>query len=76
MADPTPSSPSSRSGTSFATGDRRSTKRGDRRTHQRLRELCDEVIASHRIASGREPISDADRAAANAVLDAMMPGGR
>lgn len=62
-----------RTGTSFATGDRRSTRRGDRRTHQRLRELCDEVIASHRVAAGREPISDTDRAAANAVLGSLLP---
>lgn len=75
MTDQTAARPA-RTGTSFATGDRRATKRGDRRTHARLRELCDEVIASHRVASGREPISDADRAEANAVLGSVAPIGR
>lgn len=64
---------SDRTGTSFATGDRRSAKRGDRRTHQRLRELCDEVIASQRVARGRDPITDADRAAANTLLRSLLP---
>jgi len=46
----------------------------ERRTRVHLRELCDEVLASYRVARGRDPISDADRAAAQAMLAGLMPG--
>jgi hypothetical protein len=45
----------------------------DRRERQRLRDLCDEVIASFRVASGRDPISDQDRAEASLILPGMTP---
>jgi hypothetical protein len=46
---------------------------GERRTRLRLRELCDEVIASHRAARGQDPISNADRQVANEVLGRIAP---
>jgi hypothetical protein len=41
-----------------------------------LRDLCDEVLASFRLASGQEPISEQDRQAAKELLGAMGPVGR
>jgi hypothetical protein len=40
----------------------------ERRHRSRLRDLCDEVLASFRVASNREPISEQDRAAARQIL--------
>ena len=40
----------------------------DRRHLARLRDLCDEVLASFRLASDRDPISEQDRAAAMKFL--------
>jgi hypothetical protein len=40
----------------------------DRRQRSRLRDLCDEVLASFRLASGREAISEQDRALAGQIL--------
>ena len=40
----------------------------DRRTRLRLRELCDEVIASFRAATDRDMFSAADRADAKSML--------
>jgi hypothetical protein len=40
----------------------------DRRQRSRLRDLCDEVLASFRVASGREPISEQDRVLAGQIL--------
>lgn len=48
----------------------------DRRSRLRLRDLCDEVLASFRVARGADPISDADRALADAVLSGLMPRAR
>ena len=45
----------------------------DRRTRLRLRDLCDEVIASYRAATGGQLLSDDERAEANALLGRMMP---
>ena len=56
--------------------DRRSadrTESSSRRTRLRLRELCDEVLASHRVAHGRAPVSDDDRAEASALLSRVVP---
>ena len=53
------------------TPDRRTADRldaADRRARPKLRELCDEVLASHRAATDRDVISDADRAEATRVL--------
>jgi hypothetical protein len=40
----------------------------DRRTRPRLRELCDEVLASFRVASDRDLFSEEDRRAARVYL--------
>ena len=49
------------------------TESSTRRTRLRLRELCDEVLASHRVATGRAPLTDDDRATAAALLDRVAP---
>lgn len=43
-------------------------QRTDRRTRGRLRELCDEVLASYRLAQGEDTVSSEDREIANQVL--------
>jgi len=40
----------------------------ERRSRLRLRDLCDEVLASYRAARGADPISATDRAAAERLL--------
>lgn len=56
-------------------GDERQQADGEGRRHKlRLRELCDEVIASHRVAQERDLFSDGDRAAARALLDQVAAG--
>ena len=45
----------------------------DRRNRSRLRELCDEVLASYRVASDRDVISESDRTAARIVLAQIAP---
>jgi hypothetical protein len=45
----------------------------ERRSRLRLRELCDEVIASYRVARGDDPISTTDRAAADMMLRQLTP---
>lgn len=45
----------------------------ERRSHRRLRDLCDEVLASYRLASNRDVISDSDRADARAMLASIAP---
>jgi len=52
-------------------GPRRS--RGDRRTRARLRELCEEVLASYRVARGKDVLTDEDRRAADELLARMGP---
>ena len=47
--------------------------RSDRRQRNRLRDLCDEVLASFRLASDRDPISEQDRAAAMTLLPRLAP---
>ena len=58
------------------TSPKRSTANSDRRQLSRLRDLCDEVLASFRAAAGHDPISDHDRQAANELLPALAPLGR
>jgi hypothetical protein len=56
--------------------DRRRASRPDatsRRTRPRLRDLCDEVLASFRVAKGRDPLSDAEREDARALLSRVAP---
>ena len=45
----------------------------DRRTRLRLRELCDEVIASYRVATECDILTENDRTAARALLRAVAP---
>jgi len=47
--------------------------RGDRRTRVHLRELCEEVLASYRLARGEDVISDEDRQAAEELLKSVTP---
>lgn len=47
--------------------------RTDRRTRSRLRELCDEVLASYRLAQGQDILTAEDREAANQVLRGLTP---
>jgi hypothetical protein len=46
--------------------------RSDRRRRAHLRELCDEVLASFRLASGRDPISEQDRLAARELMPQLV----
>ena len=48
----------------------------DRRTRERLRELCDEVLWSHRIATNTDLISEQERKEARALLSRFVPGAR
>ena len=48
----------------------------DRRNRPHLRELCDEVLASFRVAREREVVSDGDRQAARSVLAELTPALR
>lgn len=45
----------------------------NRRQRLRLRELCDEVLASFRVARERDVISDAERQDARQVLATLSP---
>lgn len=45
----------------------------NRRQRLRLRDLCDEVLASFRLAREREVISDAEREDAQAALAGLGP---
>ena len=47
--------------------------RQDRRTRVRLRELCDEVLASYRLAQGQDLLSPEEREAAQQVLRELTP---
>lgn len=56
--------------------DRRSSSRPEsarRRTRLRLRDLCDEVLASYRVATGRDPMTSAEREDARALLSRVAP---
>ena len=48
----------------------------DRRRRTHLRDLCDEVLASFRLASDRDPISEQDRQAAMELLPPLAPKPR
>jgi hypothetical protein len=48
----------------------------NRRSRVRLRELCDEVLASFRLARGNDLISDGDRRDARAMLPQVAPAPR
>lgn len=46
---------------------------GDRRTHGRLRDLCDEVLASYRVAQGEDFVTKEDRQVAEQILRNITP---
>ena len=48
----------------------------DRRQRTRLRDLCDEVLASFRLAADNDPISEQDRQAAMEILPRVAPMSR
>ena len=48
----------------------------DRRTRTRLRDLCDEVLASFRVASDRDLFSEQDRAEGRELLTRIAPLAR
>jgi len=52
-------------------GRRRATS--ERRTKGRLRELCDEVLASYRIAIGEDLVTEEDRESAQQQLKTFVP---
>lgn len=52
-------------------GPRRS--RRERRIRSRLRELCDEVLASYRIAQGADLVTSDERDAAEQMLRSLTP---
>ena len=68
MRTPRPTPSTNQSGPRRVATDRR------RRTH--LRDLCDEVLASFRLASDRDPISEQDRQAASELLPRVAPLSR
>jgi hypothetical protein len=45
----------------------------DRRTRGRLRELCDEILASYRLAQGEDLLSAEDRRSAEDLLKGLTP---
>ena len=47
--------------------------RDDRRTKGRLRELCEEVLASYRLAQGEDLVTQDDRDAAEQYLRSFTP---
>ena len=49
--------------------------RADRRTRLRLRELCEEVLASYRVAKSRDFFGEDERNEARAILARIAPLG-
>lgn len=47
--------------------------RPERRRRRRLRALCDEVLASFRVATGDDPLPPRERAEARRLLAMMVP---
>ncbi|MEX2151991.1 MAG: hypothetical protein WD825_01555 [Gemmatimonadaceae bacterium] len=48
-------------------------KSQDRRTRGRLRDLCDEVLASYRVAQGQDLVTPEDRETAEHLLRSLTP---
>ncbi len=63
-------SPATQGRTRAPIGPRQTTS--DRRTRRRLRELCDEVLASYRVATERDIFTDSDRREARALLGRIV----
>jgi len=59
-------------------GPRRRANRGtgDRRSKTRLRELCDEILASYRVARGQDVFTAEDRKTADTLLRDLSPTSR
>ena len=64
----------SRSSSSIST--RGTTTPADRRRRTRLRDLCDEVLASYRMARQADPFTDQDRAQGRAILSSVLRSSR
>ena len=64
----------SRSSTSSST--RGATTPADRRRRTRLRDLCDEVLASYRMARQADPFTDQDRAQGRAIFSSIVRASR
>ncbi|HET7189873.1 MAG TPA: hypothetical protein VFI52_17090 [Gemmatimonadaceae bacterium] len=64
----------SRSSTSSST--RGATTPADRRRRTRLRDLCDEVLASYRMARQADPFTDQDRAQGRAIFSSVVRAAR
>lgn len=52
------------------------TAPSERRSRSRLRDLCDEVLASFRAASSSEVITEAERSESHAILSQIAPPTR
>lgn len=52
---------------------REDRRAGERRTLGRLRDLCDEVLASYRVARGIDVLSEQDRREAEELLKGLTP---
>lgn len=50
--------------------------RQDRRIRHRLRDLCDEVLASYRLARGADVLPESERREAHEMLARIAPLGR
>ena len=64
----------SRSSSSSST--RATTSPADRRRRTRLRDLCDEVLASYRLARQADPFTDQDRAQGRAIFSSVLRASR
>lgn len=51
----------------------RRRRNSDRRTRVRLRELCEEVLASYRLAQGQDIVTAEDREQATQLLRKVTP---
>ncbi len=49
------------------------TETSPRRTRLRLRDLCDEVLASYRVAKSRDPLTPEERDEAKTMLKEVVP---
>ena len=61
---------------SISRSTRGTTMPADRRRRTRLRELCDEVLASYRMARQADPFTDQDRAQGRAIFSSIVRGAR
>lgn len=59
----------------FPTRNSKGPRRGrdDRRVRGRLRDLCDEVLASYRVAQGQDLVTPEERDSAQQMLRSLTP---